>query len=235
METSLHRSLKLHYCTPDSRTEAAVRGYRADVLRKGLIVEVQASPLGAIARKVADLVKHHRVLVVKPITRRKLLLRQSARDGEWDLRRLSPKTGRLLDVFDELVRFTRVFPHPNLSLEVVLIDEEELRVPRPRRRFRQRDYRVHDRRLITIVARRQLVSAYDLLDLLPSGPPNPLTSETLAAHLGCQPWFARRVAYTLRHCGAARMTGKIGNRLVYALNCRPATDELMSACRQLVC
>jgi hypothetical protein len=232
METSLHRSLKELYSTHDSRTEAVVRGYRADVLRAGLIVEIQASPLGAIARKVADLVQYHRVLVVKPLTRRKLLLRRSSESGgDWDLRRLSPKTGKLIDAFNELVHFTRVFPHPNLSLELVLVDEEELRIPRRRRRFRRPDFRVHDRRLVNVVARRRITTALDLLDLIPPGAPNPLTTDILAGHLGCEPWFARKVAYTLRHCGVARVSGKIGNRLVYQFDQRRrAESEVMVAC-----
>jgi hypothetical protein len=230
VETSLHRSLKTLYSTEGSRTEAVIRGYRADVLQAGLIVEIQASPLGSIARKVADLVQYHRVLVVKPITRRKVLLRRSEPDGAWDVRRLSPKAGKLLDAFDELVHFTRVFPHPNLTLELVLVDEEELRVPRRRRRFRRPDFRVHDRRLIHIIARHRLTTASDLLELIPPGSPNPVTTDVLARHLGCQPWFARKVAYTLRHCGVARVSGKIGNRLVYQLDERRLNrpDEMLA-------
>jgi hypothetical protein len=220
METSLHRSLKELYCTAGSRTEAVVRSYRADVLQAGLIVEIQASPLGAISRKVADLLQFHRVLVVKPLTRRKVLLRRSNGDGDWDVKRMSPKTGKLLDAFDELVHFTRVFPHPNLAVELVLVDEEELRTPRRRRRFRRPDYRIHDRRLLRVVARRRLSTASDLLGLIPPGLPITVTTDVLASHLECQPWFARKVAYTLRHCGVARVSGKIGNRLVYQLDQR---------------
>jgi hypothetical protein len=230
METSLHRSLKSLYATPDSQTEAVVCGYRADVLCKGLIVEIQASPLGAIARKVADLLRQHRVLVVKPITRRKVLVRRRTPRSDWVLRRFSPKTGKLLHIFDELVHFTRVFPHPNLAIEIVLIDEEEFRIPRRRRRFRQRDYRIHDRHLTSVVARHRLITASDLLDLLPPNAPSQLTSRSLSEHLGCTTWFARRVAYTLRHCGAARVTGKIGNQIVYELMPRQQAGEWMVAC-----
>jgi hypothetical protein len=231
METSLHRSLKELYLTPGSRMEAAVRGYRADVLRRDLVVEIQASPLGAISRKIADLVMHHRVLIVKPIARRKTLLRRSNPKGDWDVRRLSPKRGKLIDVFDDLVRFTRVFPHPNLSIEVVLVDEEELRLPKRRHRFRRPDFRVFDRRLTAIVARHRLATAADLVSLLPPNVPGSFTTGVLAQHLGTPAWFARRVAYTLRHCGAARMTGKQGNRLIYELNetCQEGSD-LMVAC-----
>ncbi len=232
METSLHRSLKALYASAGSRTEAAVRGYRADVLRGDLVVEIQASPLGAISRKIADLVRDHRVLVVKPIAHRKLLLRRSRPGGDWDVRRLSPKRGTLLDIFNDLVRFTRVFPHPNLTVEVVLVDEEELREPsRRRRRSRRPDFRVVDRLLGQVIARRRLDTADDLIRLLPAGLPSSFTTDVLARHLGRPAWFARRVAYTLRHCGAARACGKQGNRIVYEL--AVATErkpDLMVAC-----
>ena len=37
--------------------------------------------------------------------------------------------GTFVDLFDELVHFTRVFPHPRLALEVVLVEIEEWRYP----------------------------------------------------------------------------------------------------------
>lgn len=218
METSLHQSLKQLYSTAGSRTEAAVLGYRADVLCDGLVLEIQASPLGAIARKVADLVQHTQVLVVKPIAARKIIVRRTLKAKTDVSRRLSPKKGKLLDVFDELVRFTRVFPHPNLTIEIALIEEEEIRVPRRRRRFRRPDFRIEDRRLLSVVSTHRLQTADDLIRLLPPDLPSTFTSNTLAEWLGGLPmWFARRIAYTLRHCGAARLTGKLGNNLVYEL------------------
>jgi hypothetical protein len=213
METSLHRSLKHIYSSAGSRLEAEIHGYRADVLCDDTVVEIQASPLGAIARKVADLVRHTRVLVVKPITQRKFVVRRSNPGADGVSRRLSPKRGTLLDVFDDLVRFTRVFPHSNLTVEVVLVDEEEIRVPR---RSHRSDYRVEDRRLVSIVAARRLRTAADLVTLLPFDLPPSFTSDVLAERLARSVWFARAVAYTLRHCGAARVIGKQGNRLVYA-------------------
>src|SRR3990172_11484702 len=134
METSLHRSLKEVYCLRGARTEAAVHGYRADVLCPDSIVEIQASPLGAIARKVTDLLRHTAVLVVKPIAERKIITQAPSSRSQAVSSRLSPKRGKLLDIFNDLVRFTRVFPHPRLTIEVALTEEEELRAPRRRRR-----------------------------------------------------------------------------------------------------
>ena len=44
----------------------------------------------------------------------------------------------MLDLFEELVHFTRVFPHPRLTLEVVLVEIEEWRYPGHGRRRRWR-------------------------------------------------------------------------------------------------
>ena len=227
METSLHRSLKQIYSPHGSRMEAEIRGYRADVLCDDMVVEIQASPLGAIARKVAELLHHTRVLVVKPITHRKCVVRRNSPDGDRVSRRLSPKQGTLLDVFDDLVRFTRVFPQPNLTLEVVLVDEEEIRVPRRSRR----GHRIVDRRLLGIVAARRLQTAEDLVRLLPFELSSSFTTDSLAVRLGSSVWFAREVAYTLRHCGATRVIGKQGNRLLYEpVPTAMPTAEPMVAC-----
>ena len=231
METSLHRSLKALYLTPGARTEAVVGAYRADVLRDDVLVEIQASPFSAISRKIGNLVREHRVLVVKPIARKKTLLRRSSSKGDWDVRRMSPKHGRLIDIFEDLVYFTRVFPHANLCVDVALVDEEELRVPRSARRFRGPNFRVVDRRLCEIVSSCRLATAADLIALLPAGLPRVFTTDMLARHIDAAEWFARKVAYTLRHCGATRATGKRGNRIVYEVAAACARGpELMVAC-----
>ena len=72
------------------------------------------------------------------------------KDGPVASRRLSPKRGTLLDLFHELVYFTRAFPHPNLTIEAVLVEIEEWRYPGHgrRRRWRKNDFVVADQRLV---------------------------------------------------------------------------------------
>ena len=138
METSLHRELKRRYAGDAARTEVMVDNYRIDAVRGTTLVEIQHGSLVAIRDKIRRLLGSHRVLVVKPIVARKLLIKQSDPAGPIESRRLSPKRGQLLDIFDELVYFTRVFPHPRLTLEVVLVEIEEWRLPGHGRRRRWR-------------------------------------------------------------------------------------------------
>jgi len=56
-------------------------------------------------------------LVVKPLVACKTLVRPDEAGGKELSRRLSPKRRALIDVFDELIYFTRVFPHERLIFE----------------------------------------------------------------------------------------------------------------------
>ncbi len=219
MEFSLHRALKEHYAGPDALTEVPLAGYRVDAVRPNLLIEIQHGSLGAIRQKIARLVESHNVLVVKPVVMRKTLVQQTRRGGDVRSRRLSPKRGQLCDVFQDLVHFTQVFPHPRLTLEVALVEVEEWRYPGHGRRRRRRvnDFQVEDQRLVQIHQTHVVRQAADLLTLL--GAPLPATFHTgeLAELLNIPRWLAQKVAYCLREAGAVEAVGKQGNAWVYRL------------------
>lgn len=231
METSLHRQLKLHYAPDVSACEVTLGSYRIDVMGDGELIEIQHGSLAAIRDKVADLLGQHRVRVVKPIVIRKRLVKLQRKGGAVVSRRLSPKLGSRLDLFHELVYFTRVFPHANLTLDVPLVDIEEWRYPGHgrRRRWRQNDFQVEDQRLETLHQTIRLTEPADLLRLLEDSPaqaprsklPLPAVFHTshLAESLGISRWIAQRIAYTLRETGAVNQVGKQGNLLLYEAAC----------------
>ncbi len=219
METSLHRELKSLYADADARTEVRVGRFRIDAVAGDVLVEIQHSGLGAIRDKIAALCKHHRVLVVKPLVASKLLVKRAKKGGKVVDRRRSPKQGQIIDAFDELIHFTRVFPHDNLSLELALVDVEEWRYPGHGRRWRRRqnDFQVEDQKLVTVRDRRRLAKATDLWTLLPEVDlPQPFHTQHLAQQLGVDRWVAQRVAYVLRETGAVQQVGKRGNALLYS-------------------
>jgi len=216
METTLHRQLKALYAGTEARVEERVAGYRIDAIRGGQLVEIQHGGLAAIRGKIARLLEEHEVLVVKPLVARKQLVRLSKRGGKEVSRRLSPKQATLLDLFHELVYFTRVFPHPNLTLQVPLVEIEERRYPgHGRRRWRKDDHVVEDQRLVSVSAVHTFRIAADLLALLPAKLPQPFHTGHLADGLGIHRWIAQRIAYCLRHTGAAAICGKAGNAVLY--------------------
>jgi len=217
METSLHRELKLHYADESARVEVPLGRYRIDVVTDDELIEIQHGPLAAIRDKVRHLLDEHRVRVVKPIVARKLLVKRKRKNGPVVGRRLSPKRGTLLDLFDELVHFTRVFPHERLEIEVMLVEIEEWRRPGHGRRRRRRDgdHVVEDQKLTHIGEIHHFRTADDLLRLLPRDLPHPFHTGHLAEALDVDRWIAQRIAYCLRHMGSARQVGKQGNAWLY--------------------
>jgi hypothetical protein len=134
---------------------------------------------------------------------------------------LSPKIGSVLDLFGELVYFTRVFPHANLTIETPLVDIEEWRYPghgkRRRWKWRAADFQVEDQRLVQVHATHRFRACSDLLRLLPAALPAPFHSGHLADALGVRRFIAQRIAYCLREMKAIEHVGKQGNSLVYRL------------------
>ncbi len=222
METSLHRQLKETYADVDARVEAPVGGFRIDVVCGEELVEIQHGSLAAIRDKIGSLVKKHRVLVVKPIVARKLIVKKDCKGGRVISRRFSPKKGSVLDLFHELVYFTRVYPHRNLSLEAPLVDIEEWRYPGHgrRRRHRRNDHQVEDQVLTRIHRVFRFRTGRDLAALVPSGLPSPFHTGHLAELLGIDRWFAQRIAYCFRKMSVAEEVGKKGNARLYQFSSR---------------
>jgi hypothetical protein len=189
-----------------------------------VLVEVQLGSLAALRNKVRALLDDgHRVRIVKPLIAEKRLIRLDAPDGQIVSDRKSPKRETLIDLFQELVYFTKVFPHRRLELEIPLIDMEETRYPGHgrRRRWRENDFIVADQRLLAVREVQTIKRAVDLLRLLPAVPPQQFDTGVLAESLQVRRNVAQRVAYCLRECGAAKVVAKSGNAWVYRLTRRP--------------
>jgi hypothetical protein len=213
VERSLHRQLKERY-GPEAggRSEVAMEGFRVDaVASDGRLIEIQSAPLGLLKRKLASLLPSRAVGVVKPVVVARRVIRR-LEPGGIDLgARRSPKRGALIEVFDELVGLAHLFPHANLTIDLLAVDVDEVRVARRRRP----GYSVVDRVLKAVVGTVSLKEAADLWSLLPEDLPDQFTSTDLAGRIGRPLRFAQRATYCLRQSGAARVVAKLGNRRVY--------------------
>jgi hypothetical protein len=111
----------------------------------------------------------------------------------------------VIEVFEHLVNLISLFPHERLSIEVLEVDIEEIRVPR----CRWPGYSVSDRRLSGLGRRIILRRPDDLWLLLPpaSRELHPFTTRDLAMQLERPDWFAQRIAYCLRRSGAVIDSG----------------------------
>ena len=220
METSLHRDLKRLYADSADRTEVGIGCYRVDAVSNDQLVEIQHGGLSAIREKIQSLLTGYQVVVVKPLVCRKHLIKRQKRGGRITSRRWSPKHGCAIDLFEELVHFARVFPHPHLTLEILCVDIEEWRYPGHgrRRRWRTKDYQVEDQKLLQIRDTYCLKTAADLAEFIPTSLPQPFSTADLAKAMGIERGEAQKVAYCLRHAGTVVQVGKQGNAFLYAFS-----------------
>lgn len=226
-ERSLHAALKRWYAQPGDQVEVPLEGYHIDLVRGDLLIEIQTRNFSALRRKLPKLLEQHHLRLVHPIASEKWLVRVAA-DGETVLaRRRSPKRGSMLDIFDELVHLPAVLAHPNFSLDILLIREEEIRrvrhareAPAKRTRF-PRDWDRHDHRLLEVLDSRRVESLADLRAFLPENLPAQFTNRELADALGGNYRRAQSMTYVMRQVGIVEILGKRGRAMLYAANPSP--------------
>ena len=222
-EKPLHEALKLAYAKPGDRLEAPVGRFIVDILRGQEVIEIQTRNFSAVRQKVVQLVEDHDLVLVTPVAVSKRIVKLSPNDGEPPTTRRSPKHGRVVDIFQELVSIPHLVAHPRFAVEVALIEEEEVLRRDPKRGWRRRGWVTDHRRLVEIVDRVRLGSVADLAALLPDGLVEPFTTADLAAALGRSRRLSQQMAYCLRRVGAITQTGKEGNAVQYV---RTAAEPL---------
>lgn len=191
-EGGLHRGLKDWLALPGDRFEVPLGEFVIDIVRDDLLIEIQTGSIGAMGRKLDHLLDHHRIRIVRPIAATRWLVQPGKP------RRKSPTKLRLWSIFDELVSIPTLLEHPNLELQVVLVEETELRSATDRVR-RSRRGRVVERRLETVLDQRLFRDLRDLLDVLPSDLPQPFGTSDLARAARLPRDLAQRICYVLRH------------------------------------
>jgi hypothetical protein len=222
-ESDLHAALKRHYARPSDQIEVAVDGYVIDIVRGGELIEIQTRHFAALKRKLLQLLETHQVRLIHPIAQAKWITRVKA-DGQTLIgRRKSPRRGALEDVFVELVSLPELMAHPNFTLEVVLIHEEEWRCPysgRPRagrKRYRAREWRVCNRRLLDVIEAIEFAAPSDFQRFIPVDLSAPFTSRELAEALRRPAYFAHKITYCLRKMGVLTVVGKRQRAWLYVL------------------
>ena len=191
-EGSLHAALKLHVSQPGDRFEVPLEGFVVDLVRGDTLIEIQTGGFAAMGRKLDHLLGDYHVHIVHPIA-----------VGSWIERRelptrKSPKRGCLHDVFAELVSVPTILDHPNLTIEVFLVEVDVVKVADPTMRRRRGGWRTVDRRLRRVVSQHGLRTTTDLLSLLPDGLPSPWTTKDVAVLSGLPRRTAQQMAYVLK-------------------------------------
>ena len=214
-ERSLHRALKAHYAVPGSQTEQAIDGYVADIVIDGRIIEIHTGIFSPLKRKLPRLLEGNRVTLVHPIARDRYIVKPTA-DGKGIMsRRMSPKHGSVFTIFAPLASIPTLLGNSNLTLEVVITVEEEVRVADARRNRRRGGWTAIDRRLVEIVEVHRIERMADLFAMLDAKLAVEFTTADLANAMRSSRRLGQQAAFCFREAGLSEICGKDGNALVY--------------------
>jgi hypothetical protein len=213
-EHSLHLEIKKVYSLPGDVFEVKLGNYIVDILRGELVIEVQTKNFSSLKEKLQTLIKTHQVRLVYPLTEKKWITYITKEDTAVNKRK-SPKKGRLTDLFRELVRIPDMICENNFSLEVLFIDEEEVRCADGKGSWRRRGVSIKERRLVKVNDRLLFQNKYDYLIILPGNLNKIFTNKELAKSAKISVRTARQITYCLRKSGFIQITETKGRELYF--------------------
>jgi len=216
-EHSLHSEIKKWYSLPGDRFEVKIDDFIVDIVRDALLIEIQTRNFSAIKMKLTRLLENHEILLVYAIPQLKWIVHVT-KSGEMIRKRKSPRKGRLVDLFYELVNTPSLVKEENFSLEVLMIEEEEIRCNDGKGSWWRRGVSIKDRRLIYVNSRTLFKNEKDFLRFLPNNLIHPFTNKEFAKLSGVSINLARRITYCLRKMGAITPTGKKGKELIFKVS-----------------
>ncbi len=215
-EGPLHQALKSLYLSGNGEEEVPVGNYVADVRAEDeVLYEIQTGGFAPLKRKLATLIQSHQVVLVHPIAAVRYIVKLPDEEDGQASRRKSPKRSSVANIVEELVSIPHLLEHPNFAVEVVLIEEDEIRIFDPTRVRRRGGWRVVSRQMNQVLERQRISSRQDLYSLIEGPLPEAFSTADLAAAMGQPRRLAQKMAYCLRVSGAAELCGKAGNALLY--------------------
>jgi len=215
-ERSLHAALKEHLAQPGDRFEVKLGRYVIDIVRGDLLIEIQTRHLYALRPKLLRLLGDHPIRLIHPLPAERWIVREDT-DGRALTRRKSPRHAAAHDIFSELVRIPDLAAHPNLTLEALLIHEEQVWRDDGQGSWRRGRWSLIDTRLLGVAGSAVFTRPADYLALLPPLP-EPFTNADLAGARGWNSHLAGKATYALRAMGLLDLLGKQGNKHIYRFN-----------------
>ena len=214
-EKHLHASLKEWYALPNDQQEVSIDGFHIDIVRDNLLIEIQSRNFSAIKRKLIKLTSCHHVRLVCPIVLEKWIVKH-AKDGcGRSSRRKSPKKEAVEHIFNELIRFPKLLLNPNFSIEVLFIQEEEVRRYDGKKGWRRKGWVTQERRLLQVMGQQLFETSDDIATLMPDDLTGPFTTFELASSIDKPNWLGQKMAYCLREMNIIVPIGKRRNAILY--------------------
>ena len=167
-EKTVHAVLKDFYAGQEEDCkEIRIGNYIADVFRGGEIFEIQSAHFGQLRRKLDSFLPDYPVHVIYPFAHCKMVHWVDPQTGEISASNKSPIKGSVYEAFPEFYRICSYWGHPNLILEVMLIDMDEFRLKDGYARQGKKGSHRYDVYPRALYQRVVLASREDFLNLIP--------------------------------------------------------------------
>jgi hypothetical protein len=215
-EKSLHMALKELYKKSEDKTEVSIDGHIIDVVSGDLLIEIQTQNFSAIRNKLTNLIKRHKVLLVYPIITKKWIVCQDHPNSKEIRRRMSPKHETYEKIFDELISIPHLIPNPNFSIEILLVQVEEIRRNDGKGSWKRKGWSIYNRKLLKVDDKHTYHGPNDFLAHLPKNMKAPFTNYTLASILQKPISLIRKITYCLRKMGVLQVVGKKGRTFLFS-------------------
>lgn len=217
-ERSLHSDLKQFLSQEGDNSEVEVDGYVIDIVRQDTLIEIQTVNFASIKTKINDLATRYPISLVYPIAREKWINKLPSESNPHGSRRKSPKSGRPIDIFNELVAFPEIFHRKNFTLQLLMIQEEEVRRFVGKRRWRNHGWSTEERKLLKVLEIHHFNGLASLLRFIPETLSDEFTTKEIAHKNGIPLRLAQKMAYCFRRLGIFELVGKKGHSYLYSLN-----------------
>jgi hypothetical protein len=214
-EKTLHAVLKDYFEPDRDYHEVKLGTHYADIFRDGCVTEIQTRSLDRLREKLRALLPLYRVKVVYPIPATKYLIWMDPESGALAPARKVPKRGSFYDAGRELSRILELLGHPNLTVQLLLIDMEEYRLRNGRSKDKKRGSARYDR--IPLALRDELIlsSAETYVSLFPQNLPPCFTAKEFRSATKCGPRVAPALLKVLLQQGIICREGKAGKAYLY--------------------
>lgn len=216
-ERSLHAVLKYWFQPDDACHEVRLGRFVADIFDGRGVVEIQTRNFYALQPKLETFLAQWPVLVVCPLTRRKMLSWIKPDSGEASAPRQSPKVGQPWEALPELLSIRESLGYPGFAVAVVMLDMDEYRLldgwGREGKRGSHRAERIPTAVGETILLR----GADDLRLLLPPGLPDPFTTADFGRVTRLSRKKTAQAIALLYKTSIILRIGKRGNAFLYSL------------------
>lgn len=216
-ETTLHNDLKWWYSKSNDQLEQKIGNFIIDIVRDDLLIEIQTKNFAAIRNKLEILLQNHKVKLVHPIIQDKWIINLNTQLNMIIRRRLSPNHFSYINIFNELIRIPTMIFHPNFTIELVLVQIEEIRQQNRNGSRKRKGWSIYDRKLVKVLERKHFKSPSDFLCFVPNNLETPFTNIELARSLKMSVRFIQKMSYCLRKMGIFKLVGKRSNSYLYDL------------------